>query len=245
MADLKPFRHVPTNEQEWERWMKDQDFHDEDLDVETIVTGTLAADTATIGDLTVTGSFEVTDTYYDDLRFPLTGRNIDVVSGRIGYDFYNGTVTFATNARFNLAETVSFIVQMPHAWKEGSTLKPHIHWLQQDATDLPNWLLGYRIYKKGSVNAIESDFSNFTLLVASRHIFTYASGALEQITTFPDVSMIGNGLSDIVHFCLWRDSANTSTEFSGADPSAIVEHVREFDIHYEINSFGSADEFEQ
>jgi hypothetical protein len=180
---------------------------------------------------------------YDDLRFPLTGRNIDVVSGRLDFDYYNGTVTFAANARFDLAETISFTVQLPHAWKQGTSVHPHIHWVQQGA-DVPNWLVGYKIYKKGTTSlALETDFSNHIMLPHSSNVYTYSSGVLEQITSFGLIDMTGCTISDTLHMCLWRDSANTSGEFAGADPSAIVEHIREFDIHIVKDSDGSHIEF--
>jgi len=182
---------------------------------------------------------------WDDLRFPLTGRNIDINSGRLDFDFYNGTVTFASNARgLDIRETISFTVQLPHSWLEESTIRPHIHWLQQDASDLPNWLLGYKFCKKGeTLAALETDFTNHTLVIPSNHVFTYSANVLEQITTFPDISMRDVTISDNIHFCLWRDTANASSLFSGADPSSIAEHVREFDIHYIVDGKGSQQEF--
>lgn len=175
----------------------------------------------------------------DDLKFPLTGRNIDTVSGRLSYDFYNGTVGFAANARFNIAETVSFNCQMPHNWIIGTTISPHFHWLQQHATNIPNWLLGYRVLDIGDeYPAIMTDFTGHTLVTPVSHAYTYTSGVLEQMTVFPDIDMSSSGLSANIHFCVWRDSLNTSTLFAGADPSAQIEHVREFDIHYDVKTFG-------
>ena len=183
---------------------------------------------------------------WDDDKFPLTGRNIDTGSGRLGYNFYNGTVTFATNARFNVAETVSFNHQLKHAWKEGSIIKPHIHWVQQHATEMPNWLLGYKVLPKSATFAgLETDFSNHTLLIPDNHVFTYTSGVLEQITGFPDLDAAALTISDNIHWCLWRDTANLSGLFAGADPSARIEHVREFDVHCLFDSNGSIGEFDK
>lgn len=180
---------------------------------------------------------------WDDLRFPLAGRNIDVSSGRIDFDYYNGTVSFATNARYHLSETISFTAQLPHSWIEGSELRPHIHWLQQRSA-VPNWLLGYKIYKKGSSStALEADFTNHTLAIPDHNAFTYSADVLEQITSFSPISMTGCGISDIVHLCLWRDVANDSGLFSGAESSPIVEHVRELDCHIQLDSKGSLAEF--
>lgn len=186
----------------------------------------------------------VGDGVWDDEKFPLIGQNIDQTSGRLGFDFFNGTVTFANNARYAESETVSFTFQLSHAWKEGTNISPHIHWLQQHATNIPNWLLGYEIRKKNTTKvALNTDFSNHTLLLPEAGVFTYSSGILEQITPFPDIDLTGCEISDIIHFCLWRDSLNTSGLFAGADPSNITEHVREFDVHALKDSAGSIPEF--
>lgn len=184
---------------------------------------------------------------WDDDKFPMIGQGLDTTTGRHGVNYFNGTVFFNANARYTVNavnEVVSMNMQLQHKWLEGSVIKPHIHWLQQHASNVPNWLLGYRIYPKFSVNpALETDFSNLTLLTLDNHVATYASGVLEQISGFPEIDLSGYTLSDNIHFCFWRDSANVSSQFSGADPSALVEHVREFDVHYQIDSRGSRQEY--
>ncbi len=191
---------------------------------------------------TIDGNTEIR---WDDLRFPLTGRNLDIASGRMDYDFYNGTVSMANNARaLDIRETLSFTVQMPHHWLEGSTIRPHVHWVQQHATNIPNWLMGYQFAGKGdSKAALESDYTNHTLVAPVQHVFTFSSGVLEQITTFGDINLADSTISDTIHFCLWRDTANASGLFAGADPSSLDEHIREFDIHYIIDGRGSKKEF--
>jgi hypothetical protein len=184
----------------------------------------------------------ITTDNWDDLRFPLTGRNIDTTSGRIDYNYFNGGISFQNNARFP-NEVVSMIAQMPHAWKEGSAIRPHIHWIQQ-ATNIPNFLLGYRLLKKNTTNALVTDFTSHTFDVMQGQAYTYTSGNLEQIGSFTEIDMTGYGLSDIIHFVLFRDTENTSTEFAGADPSSLVEIIREFDIHYQTDlPGGSRQEF--
>ena len=181
-------------------------------------------------------------TTWDDLLFPLTGQKIDVASGRINYDYFNGTVNFNANARYP-EEPVGFAVQIKHKWKEGSVVRPHIHWLQQHATEIPNWLLGYKISKKNTARTIETDFSNHTFLLISEHRYTYASGVLNQISHFTPITLTGVEISDMVHFVLFRDTGNVSTLFAGADPSALGEHIDEFDVHIEIDSIGSNEEY--
>ncbi len=177
---------------------------------------------------------------WDDLRFPFIGRNLDSASGRIDYNYFNSAVGYQANARFP-NEVVCSLVQLPHAWKVGSGVRPHIHWLQQ-SEDVPNWLLAYKIGKKNSTNAIETDFSNYTLLLSSP-VFTYTSGVFNQISDFPEIDMTGVGISDLISIAVFRDVGNVSTLFAGADPSSLVEYINELDIHYILDSKGSSQEF--
>jgi len=183
---------------------------------------------------------------WDDLKFPMSGQGLDTTSGRHGINYYNGVVFFNSNARYTsnaVNEVVSMNCQLPHEWQEGSGIRPHIHWLQQHATNIPNWLLGYIIKPKGQIVTLETDFTNMTFLTIQSNAFTYTSGVLEQISGFGEISMTGYTLSDNIHFCLWRDAANDSTEFSGVDPSSLTEYIREFDVHYQSDGDGSRQEY--
>ena len=181
------------------------------------------------------------DLRWNDLRFPFTGSNIDVGSGRLDYDYFNGGIGFQANARYP-NEPVFSVAQLPHSWKIGTMVRPHIHWLQQSANE-PNWLLAYKFSENGAANAIETDYSNYTFLTKASNAFTYTSGVILQITNFGMIDTTGLGLSDTIDFAFFRDNNNTSGEFAGSDPSNLVEIVKEFDVHYQIDDRGSSDEF--
>lgn len=180
-------------------------------------------------------------TQWDDLRFPLYGSNIDSNAGRVDINYFNGTLGFATNARFP-NEPISMIAQLPHSWKAGTIIKPHIHWIQR-SVNLPNWLLAYKIMKNGEAVNIDTNFDNHIKVACSAELFPYVSGEIMQICQFPDIDTTGMDISDTIHFVLFRDTANTSGLFAGADPSSEIEHSIEFDIHYQVNSFGSNQEY--
>lgn len=166
---------------------------------------------------------------WDDMRFPLIARNIDVSSGRVNYDYFNQTVKFQSNARYP-NEPVSIPGQMWHRWQEGSEILPHIHWLQQ-GTDIPNWVLGHRVSPNGELTSIETDFSSYTFTIPDSHVYTYASGILRQISTFPAIDMTGQVISCLVDTVLFRDTNNTLGLYTGTDPSGLDEHIRDFDMH--------------
>ena len=191
-----------------------------------------------------TGNIQLTSPIWDDIRFPFVGKHIDTSTGRLDYDMFNGGVKFQANARYT-EEPVSMQCQMQHDWKLESTIRPHLHWIQE-SSDEPNWLLAYRIMKNGDSVTVASDYSHHTLLTKDANTFSYSSGAIVQITEFGDIDMTGvDGVSDLVHFILFRDSANSSGEFGGADPNGSGVIALEFDIHYVRDGFGSQLEYKK
>lgn len=174
---------------------------------------------------------------WDDFWAPANGARLDTSSGRLDFNYSECYVEFATNARYP-DEPVCFITQMPHTQKLYSEIRPHIHWTQT-AAGSPNWLLAYRIYGNNSV------VPSFSLSAGDTPLFTYpGSGDFAQITEFDaiDTSSI-DMTSCIVDFILYRDSANTSTLFAGADTYAATANLKEFDFHYQKDSAGSNQEY--
>lgn len=177
---------------------------------------------------------------WDDLRFPLTGRNLDTASGRIDFSYPNQTIAFQPNARYP-NEPVTVPVQMPHKWKEGTELRPHIHWKQQ-STDMPNWILGYKIQQNGQPSSIVADFASYTFATPVNHVFPYTSGTLNQISGFPPIDMTGQAISCMVDVVLFRDSGNVLGLYPDTDPSGLVEHIRDFDMHWLGDSSNGSDQ---
>jgi hypothetical protein len=77
----------------------------------------------------------------------------------------------------------------------------------------------------------------------TERVFTYSSGTIMQISKFPDISMFGYGISDVVDFKLYRDTNNSSGLFGGSDSFSGDAVVKEFDVHIERNSLGSDEEY--
>lgn len=178
---------------------------------------------------------------WDDLRFPFVGRNLDSSSGRIDYNYFNCAIGYQSTARYP-DEPVCILVQMPHSWIEGSNIRPHIHWPQQSANE-PNWVLAYKKVPKENALTLESNFNNYTKVKKESNAFTYASGTIHQITSFPEIDMDGLGLSDCIQLVVFRDSNNATNLFAGSDPSGLTEYIWEFDIHFQHDGIGSKNEF--
>ncbi len=175
---------------------------------------------------------------WDDLRFPLTGQRLTVSAGRLDYDFEECNVEYGANARYP-NEPICMVAQMPHAKKFGSIAAPHLHWVQSSAS-IPNWLLAYRFYNNGAV------IPSWSLAAYTSHAFTYTSGSIMQITGFPHIPAPANeNVSAVLDLRLFRDSANASTLFAGADPLAAVGVAKEFDLHIALDSLGSGREYDK
>lgn len=133
---------------------------------------------------------------------------------------------------------VHFSVQMPHNWKEGSSIYPHVHWVpktnsdEDPASQKVRWGLEYTAITNigvtfGNTNIIYAkDHSPSEALVANRH----------YITSFDAISMTGKTISTVFACRLFRDA--THSEDTYEDEAGFLY----FDIHYEVDSLGSNSE---
>jgi len=120
---------------------------------------------------------------------------------------------------------VFFSVQMPHSYKEGTDLLPHVHWTPDSTnTGTIMWKLEYTIANIGST------FGN----TATVNMPDTADGVINkhQITTGSTISGSGLGISHMLICRLYRDVSDTDTFTGNAG-------LLEFDIHHQINTMGS------
>ena len=173
----------------------------------------------------------------DELQ-PLTGSRLESPSSDIVLNLAEGSVTFETGARY-ATDYVTTSLQLNHDWELGTNIHAHLHWWQVSA-NVPNWLLGYRWQKQGDTKT-----TSWTNLAIDSHIFTYSAGTLNQISEWAEITPpVGYGqVSDIVQFRIYRDVTNASTLFGGADPEAADVDAVNFDIHIEVDTLGSRQEY--
>ena len=173
---------------------------------------------------------------WDDLRFAFHGRNLDKTSGHLDYDVAELGVNFDDSSRYNDADQIGIIAQMPHNYKFGTNLKPHAHWIQNQ-DEVPNALLKYRIYDNGEVPG------SWILAAPTGIAFEYEQNAL-QIIIFPEIDMSTvTGVSSFIDIKMYRDASNASGLFSGSDDYSGNVLMKEFDFHYQIDSLGSRQEY--
>lgn len=161
---------------------------------------------------------------FNDIVFELTqtrqGANL-----KPDFDTTNIGLLFPQN---NTAEIVYITVQLPHSWEEGTTIYPHIH-VRQSANQQAVFKLDYIWYNAG--DTIPTVWQTLTL---NEYALPYTSGSISQIIKSTNgISGSGKLISSLLKIKLYRDD-NVYTGDMLAD---------QFDIHIEIDSYGSATQF--
>ena len=173
----------------------------------------------------------VTSIRWDDLRFPASGLNPPGPVNAPTTDTDSGLLVFADNA----TNVIAGLAQMPHAWLEGSEIRPHIHWIQPSVGNVV-WRLEYKILPavNGPVPAAWTEQIRST----TTHVYP-GTGNQVMITPFAPIDMTGQTLSAMVLFKVSRLGSDAAdTVVGGAS-------MLEFDIHYQIDSNGSTREFKK
>lgn len=142
------------------------------------------------------------------------------------------TVDFT--AASNLSDFMYANIQLNHDKDLTSSIYPHIHWFQA-LNASPNFLIAYR----WQINT-GTKVTTWTYLTCNNLEVTYSSGTIHQVSySAPIVPPTNAFMSDIVQFKIFRDNANTSGLFTGADGYAATASVIAFDIHFTIDAHGS------
>lgn len=183
------------------------------------------------GNLTLNGDATV----FDDLTASITtiktvGVGVSLNDAEVSIDFSNSS---------NLLDYAVLSYQMPHSWKIGSVIYPHIHW-EQANNITPNFLIQYRWQDQG--NTKTTSWTNYPI---TTNAFAYTSGTINQIS-FKIAGLtppLNAGLSDIIQFRVIRDNANDSGAFSGIDTYPATVAITSVDIHTERDTLGSNSEY--
>jgi hypothetical protein len=179
-------------------------------------------------------------TAWDDLMIP--GQSVRV--GGTAPDFASGFVGDSTMWSYlfdgtGTVEEVHFSVQLPHAWKQGSTIYPHVHFAPTStnsgdtASRVVRFTLEYtwaNIYGTfGSTSTINLDSDGFVPNTSQwKHLLCKnATG----------ISGSGKTLSSMLMCRLFRDGGDAADTY----PQDVA--FLQFDIHYEIDAFGSSQEY--
>lgn len=175
------------------------------------------------------------ETRWDDLRVTLdNGTNaaqLGYLSGSSGpqiwYFRYNQGV-----------EAMSFNVQLPHSWKEGTTIYPHLHWAPKNsATGNVEWNFEYTWANYDAATPQVFPAITTSSVVATGP-FTANAHAITPLTSSNNgIDGTGKKISSILICRIWRDSG-TSGDTYNYDAGVLF-----VDFHIQIDSWGSREEY--
>ena len=165
-----------------------------------------------------------TDTPWEDLRAPATAINPPGQVSDPDWDNTNGGWLFDAAG----TEILWIIMQLPHSYKEGSNIKPHLHWCPTN-TNTGNvlWRMEYKWTNVGETEA--GTFSTLNVLDAGD-----GTALKHQIAPFDAITGTGKTLSSMLVLKLSRIGGD-GTDTYNADAL-----LREFDIHYETDTPGGS-----
>lgn len=137
----------------------------------------------------------------------------------------------------NQEQELHFSVQIPHNYKEGSDLYPHVHWTSFSGTPSGSdvvWGLEYTMVSMGEVFP-----ATHTLVTNSVHpdIGTPSGTGQHLVSEFGTISGSGLKISAILICRLYRIAGHSSDTFPG-DVGFLG-----FDIHYEQDTQGSRNQW--
>lgn len=178
------------------------------------------------GTLVFEGSAEV----WDDLRVSLdkgsSSASLEYVWGGIGPQIWY----FRNNEGL---EMMSFVVQIPHNWKEGTTVYPHVHWLPK-ASKSGNleWNLDYS-WQNYDASTPQVFPTYTTSTVVTTGPFVANTHRISSLTSGSGLDGTGKKISSILICRIWRNSSNAADTYT--DDAGLLS----LDFHYQIDTVGS------
>lgn len=178
--------------------------------------------------ITFTGNITLERPYWDDLRTPVNAIKLSNTKPPT-WTAYKGSevLAFSDQATAGNEEFIFFSVQMPHNYKEGTAIYPHVHFVPEDNTGgNVRWQFTYSWASYGQAFPTEQA--------------VYVNAACGNVT---DVHRMGDfgaivgtnqTISSMLLCQIKRNSSNAGDTYNGKSA-----YLLEFDIHYEIDGFGS------
>lgn len=173
---------------------------------------------------------------WEDLRVPLTatkGAGVkDPGFGKIGDDGAGSTGVYAYLFDKDAEEELFFHAQIPHAFKWGTEIRPHVHWKATTA-GAGSVVWGLEL----AVANMMGDFSDTTII----WVAAPAAGvtARHMVANLPPVSGSGLRESAMLICRAFRDATSAlATDDYDADAAFL-----EIDFHLQVDRMGTVDEF--
>lgn len=180
-------------------------------------------------------------TVWDDYMIPGTAVKTTGNSppGLLGGFAGNAALDLYAFDGVNTLEQVFFTVQMPHAWKQGSTIKPHVHFSPTHTNGADTNERVVRFSLEYTWTNINGTFGASATLQLDSDPFAPNTSQWQHLLCKNATGIDGTGktLSSMLVCRLYRDPADAADTY----PQDVA--FLQFDIHYEIDSLGSEQEY--
>ncbi len=177
-------------------------------------------------------------TAWDDMVGDLFGKRLFSTTGKVDYDYDENCLVFQSGGTLLSAnDRVGSNLQIAHAARVGSNIefRPHLHWFQEvtsGTVDAFTMTMRYRLQRNDEAKS--TSWVTVTLHSGTDDVFDFTGevdGIYNQISEFPTIKLTCN-ISDTFQVQMARTDSN------GGEMNVYF-----MDMHYEIDSFGSDDEF--
>lgn len=139
----------------------------------------------------------------------------------------------------NTLEQVFFTLQLPHCWKEGSTIYPHVHFSHTSTNSADSVARVVRFGFEYTWASIYATFgaSNTIFLDSAAFVPNTSQWKHLLCTNASGISGAGKTLSSMLICRLFRDPTDSVDTY----PQDVA--FLQFDIHFERDGFGSSLEY--
>lgn len=171
------------------------------------------------------------DGLWDDCRFLLTAKPIGPNNPSL--TVFMGGIKLWQYSSSNLNE-LDCVAQLPHAYREGSDLRLHLHWCHNGATDngAVVWQVEYQWANVGDVFPAPTTVASAPLNVLAADRYRH------QIATIATLSGAGKKVSSIINARIFRDPGHVSDTATG-DTIFLLDG----DSHFQQDACGSIGDF--
>lgn len=170
---------------------------------------------------------------WDDLRFPAQGINPPGAAGSATRETAVGLLSFSGT----LDNYIAGVAQMPHSWRAGTTIRPHVHLIPINAAAGVSSVWKWEYNRANNNETFENAFDSWTELDTITVANPNNAQALLYPSGFGDLDMTGYRESSII---LWRLSRLAASDAADDDTGAWL--LAEFDIHYRVGKMGTIHE---
>lgn len=190
------------------------------------------------GDVTFAGNITLTDTVWDDVRINPGSFDRPGISDPTPVVYYpNGGGLGMYLYQFGKNQFVSFTVQIPHSYKQGTDVMVHLHWTPgaNGAAESGN-TVGWKVdYSWANINGAFTDMQTCDLSDA-------CDGTDHKHQMTPEVTIDGHTAEKHISsmlLCNLRRSDTGADDTWAGTASGALPMILEVDFHFEMDTIGS------